>query len=56
VGKPHGRPAGPFERLDSDGVTVWKAQALEPLNPEKPLKVDLGKLPFRRRLVLRNAR
>jgi hypothetical protein len=56
-----GKPplAGPerFEPVAADGVTVWKSNSVQPIDPTAPIAIDTGRVLFwRKRIVVRNAR
>jgi hypothetical protein len=57
MGKPTLNGMERFEPIAADGVTVWKSNVIEPLTPERPITLDMGRLLFwSKYLVVKNAR
>jgi hypothetical protein len=57
MGKPTFNGVERYEAIAANGVTVWKSDGIQPLTPERPITIDMGRLLFwSNYLVVKNAR
>ena len=57
MGKPTLNGVERYEAIAANEVTVWKSDGIQPLMPERPIIIDMGRLFFwRSYLVVKNAR
>lgn len=57
MGIPRIQRLEPFEKISTDGITVWQSHSVGPADPDKPITIDLNNwIFFGKRVVLKNAR
>lgn len=57
MGTPRTKRLEPFEKISTDGITVWQSPSVCPADPDKPITIDLNNwIFFGKRVVLKNAR
>jgi hypothetical protein len=57
MGTPGINRTEPFEKISTDGITVWRSQSVCPAEPDQPITIDLNNwIFFGKRVVLKNAR
>jgi hypothetical protein len=46
-----------FEKISTDGITVWRSHSVGSAEPDQPITIDLNHwIFFGKRIVLKNAR